>query len=91
MTEGLFASDAFPIAVGTLIVVEALMLSAWMRRSGRRANVPALLTFLASGAAFAAALYFHRRADGDAVGFALSMITAFAMHVWHVLLLARPR
>ncbi len=91
MTEGLFSSDVFPVAVGALIVVEAVVLSAWMRRTGRNANLLALLTFLGSGAAFAAALYFHRRADGGTVGFALSMITAFAMHAYHVLLLSRRR
>lgn len=91
MTDALFASDAFPVAVGTLIAVEAVLLSMWMRRSGRGAHVAALLTFLASGAAFAAALYFHRRADGGTIGFALAMSAAFAMHVWHVMLLARVR
>lgn len=91
MTDALFASDAFPVAVGALILAEALVLSAWMRRTGRRAQTAALFTFLAAGAAFAGALYFHRRPDGDETGFALAMMTAFAMHVWHVLLLSRRR
>lgn len=91
MTDALFASDALPLAVGALLVAEALALSVWMRRTGRRAQIAALFTFLASGAAFAAALYFHRRTEGGATGFALAMMTAFAMHVWHVLLLSRRR
>lgn len=90
MTDAFFASDAFPLAIAALIVAEAAMLAIWMKRSGREARIPVMLAFLASGLAFASALYFHRRPNGTE-GFAFSMCVAFAAHAATIVQLARHR
>ncbi|HYW31908.1 MAG TPA: hypothetical protein VE869_10415 [Gemmatimonas sp.] len=82
-------SDALPIAVVGLILIEAGVLLAWHRRTANGLRPMLLFSFLGAGCALVAALYFHRRPDGGAVGFALSMLAALALHVWHVALLAR--
>lgn len=85
----LLRSDALPVAILALIVVEGIALILWHRRTGRGPRPALTLSFLGAGFALMAALYFHRRDDGSYLGFALAMVVALLMHVWHVAQLAR--
>lgn len=87
--SALLNGDAFPLVVLAVIVVEGLVLFAQHRRS-RRGPAPALvISFLGAGFALVIALYFHRRAEQAPLGFALAMLAALALHVWHLVQLAR--
>ncbi len=85
----LLDSDALPIAIVGLMFIEAGVLLAWHRRRANGLRPMLLFSFLGAGGALMAALYFHRRPEGGALGFALAMLAALVLHVWHVALLAR--
>lgn len=85
---GLLDRDALPLALLGVLALEALALLWWRHRTGRGPASAPTLTFLGAGAGFAAALLFHRRAGG-AAGFALAMLLALGMHLWHLQQLAR--
>lgn len=86
--SALLGSDLLPLGAIALIAVEAVLLVSRHRRTGRGPAPDVTLTFLASGAALMAALYFHRRPDGLA-GFGLAMTAALGLHLWHLARLAR--
>jgi hypothetical protein len=77
-----------PLAALAVIVVEAVVLWQRFQRTGRGPAPALAMSFLASGAALMAALYFHRRPNGT-VGFGLAMTAALALHLWHLARLAR--
>lgn len=81
-------SDAVPLVALAVIAIEAVVLLAQRRRTGRGPAADLTVSFLASGAALMTALYFHRRPDGLA-GFGLAMTAALALHLWHLARLAR--
>jgi hypothetical protein len=86
----LLASDLVPLAALGVIGLEAIVLLVRHRRTGRGPAPRVVVSFLASGAALMAALYFHRRPDGVA-GFGLAMTAALGLHLWHLARLSRAQ
>lgn len=84
----LLTSDVVPLAALGVIALEGVVLLVRHRRTGRGPAPGLTVSFLASGAALMAALYFHRRPDGVA-GFGLAMTAALGLHLWHLARLAR--
>jgi hypothetical protein len=87
--QPLLDSDALPMAIVGMILIEGGLLLAWHRRTQNGLRPALLFSFLGAGLALVSALYFHRRPDSGAAGFALSMLAALVFHLWHVALLAR--
>lgn len=87
--SALFDADAFPLVVLALIVLEGLALFARHRRTGRGPAPSLIFSFLGAGFALVVALYFHRCAEYAPFGFALAMLAALVVHVWHLVQLAR--
>jgi len=88
-----FDSDWLPIGILVLIAVEALVIVRYQRRHPEgplgAPNVPRLLTFLGAGGSLVAAMVFHRRPDPAPELFALAMLAALVIHVWHIVVLFR--
>ena len=89
----IFDSDALPIGILVLIIVEAAGLVLWQRRNPTSPlgppNAARILTFLGAGGSLVAAMIFHRRADASPQGFALAMMAALVLHLWHIVVLLR--
>ncbi len=85
----LLRSDALPLAILGMIVLESVLLLGWYKKTGHGPRPALTISFLGAGFALMAALYFHRRDDGSTWGFALAMFAALLLHVWHVAQLAR--
>jgi hypothetical protein len=83
----LLESDLVPLVAIAVLALEGVVL---LRPSIGARRIPADLvaSFLASGAALLAALYFHRR-PGGALGFGVAMTAALVLHLWHLARLAR--
>ena len=86
-------ADALPVGILALVVVETLTLVWWQRRRERAAprstRVLQILTFMGAGAALIAAMLFHRRGVPAPGLFALAMLAALVLHVWHLSVLLR--
>jgi len=89
----IFNSDALPIGILGLIIVEALVLVLWQRRNPDSAlgkpNTARILSFLGAGGALVAAMIFHRRPEPSPEGFAIAMLSAMVIHLWHIAVLLR--
>jgi peptidoglycan/LPS O-acetylase OafA/YrhL len=89
----IFDSDALPIGILVLILVEALVLIVWQRRNPDsplgRPNTARILSFLGAGGALVAAMIFHRRPEPSPEAFALAMLCAMVIHLWHIAVLLR--
>ncbi|MCA2990217.1 hypothetical protein [Gemmatimonas sp.] len=89
----IFDSDALPIGILVLIVFEALVLVIWQRRNPDSAlgkpNVARIVSFLGAGGSLVAAMIFHRRPDPSPEGFAIAMLSAMVIHLWHIAVLLR--
>ncbi|WP_353265456.1 hypothetical protein [Gemmatimonas sp.] len=89
----IFDSDALPIGILVLIVVEALGLVLWQRRNPEsamgRPNTARIVSFLGAGGSLVAAMIFHRRPEPFPEGFALAMLCAMVIHLWHIAVLLR--
>ena len=88
-----FNSDALPIGILALIVVEAAVLVYWQRRNPASAlgspNTARIVSFLGAGGSLVAAMIFHRRPEPSPEGFALAMLCALVIHLWHIAVLLR--
>ena len=86
-------ADALPVGILALVVVETLTLVWWQRRRERAAprstRVLQILTFMGAGAALITAMLFHRREVPAPGLFALAMLAALVLHVWHLSVLLR--
>ena len=89
----IFDSDALPIGILALIVIEATGLLLWQRRNPNSAlgapNTARIVSFLGAGGSLVAAMIFHRRPDASPEGFALAMLSALVLHLWHIVVLLR--
>jgi hypothetical protein len=89
----IFDSDALPIGILVLIVVEALVLVIWQRRNPDsvlgRPNTARIVSFLGAGGSLVAAMIFHRRPDPSPEGFAVAMLCAMVIHLWHIAVLLK--
>ncbi len=88
-----FNSDALPIGILALIVIEATFLVLWQRRNPGSAlgapNTARIVSFLGAGGSLVAAMIFHRRPEPSPEGFALAMLAALVLHLWHIAVLLR--
>lgn len=91
MTElvAFFASPLFLGAVIVGVIVEALALIAWHRRTGRGPRPLLVCSFLGAGLALFVALYVIRAQDTPGRAFIIALLMALIFHVWHLALLAR--
>ncbi|MBA3918303.1 MAG: hypothetical protein C0516_06935 [Gemmatimonas sp.] len=93
--SAVFDSDLLLVGILVLIVIEAVVLIGWQRRSGARqvtphtAGVLPLLTFLGAGGSLVVAMIFHRRPEPAPEGFAVAMLCALVIHLWHLAVLLR--
>lgn len=89
----IFDSDALPIGILVLILVEALVLYIWQRRRPDsalgRPNTARIVSFLGAGGSLVAAMIFHRRPEPSPEGFAIAMLSAMVIHLWHIAVLLR--
>ncbi|AMW05346.1 hypothetical protein [Gemmatimonas phototrophica] len=89
----IFDSDALPIGILVLIAVEALVLVIWQRRNPDsvlgRPNIARIVSFLGAGGSLVAAMIFHRRPDPSPEGFAVAMLCAMVIHLWHIAVLLK--
>jgi hypothetical protein len=89
----IFDSDALPIGILVLIVVEALVLVIWQRRNPQSSlgspNIARIVSFLGAGGSLVAAMIFHRRSPPSPEGFAIAMLCAMVIHLWHIAVLLR--
>jgi len=88
-----FNSDALPIGILALIVVEAAALVWWQRRHPDSAlgspNAARVVSFIGAGGSLVAAMVFHRREEPSPELFALAMLSALVLHLWHIAVLLR--
>lgn len=84
-----FASPLFLRIVMAGVIVEAIALIVWHRRTGRGPRPLLVCSFLGAGFAFVAALYVVRAHDAPSAAFLIALTTALVFHVWHLALLAR--
>ena len=89
----IFDSDALPIGILVLILIEALVLYIWQRRHPDsalgRPNTARIVSFLGAGGSLVAAMIFHRRPEPSPEGFAIAMLSAMVIHLWHIAVLLR--
>jgi hypothetical protein len=89
----IFDSDALPIGILVLIVVEALVLVIWQRRNPDsvlgRPSTARIVSFLGAGGSLVAAMIFHRRPEPSPEGFAVAMLCAMVIHLWHIAVLLK--
>ena len=89
----IFDSDALPVGILVLIVVEAAVLVHWQRRNPESAlgspHAARIVSFLGDFGSLVAAMIFHRRPDPSPEGFALAMLCALVIHLWHIAVLLR--
>ena len=89
----IFDSDWLPIGILVLIVFEALVLYVWQRRNPQSPlgspNTARIVSFLGAGGSLVAAMIFHRRPEPFPEGFALAMLAALVIHLWHISVLLR--
>ena len=52
-------------------------------------NTARIVSFLGAGGSLVAAMIFHRRADPSPELFALAMLAALVLHLWHIAVLLR--
>jgi hypothetical protein len=83
------ASPLFLRLIMVGVVLEALALVAWHRRTGRGPRPRLVISFLGAGLAFLAALYLVRAHDTPQPAFLLALTAALGFHLWHLALLAR--
>ncbi len=88
-----FDSDWLPIGILVLIVIEAVVLYLWQRRHPQSPlgspNTARIVSFLGAGGSLVAAMIFHRRPEPSPEGFALAMMAALVIHLWHIAVLLR--
>jgi len=84
-----FASPLFLRLVMIGVVLEAVGLIAWHRRTGRGPAPLLVCSFLGAGLAFFAALYVVRAHGAPSYAFLIALSVALVFHVWHLALLAR--
>ncbi len=89
----IFDSDVLPIGILALIVIEAVVLYVWQRRQPSSQlgapNTARIVSFLGAGGSLVAAMIFHRRPEPSPEGFALAMLAALVIHLWHIAVLLR--
>jgi hypothetical protein len=89
----IFDSDALPIGILVLIFVEATALVVWQRRNPEsplgKPNAARILSFLGAGGSLVVAMIFHRRSEPAPELFALAMLMALVLHLWHIVVLLR--
>lgn len=89
----IFDSDALPIGILALILIEATVLVLWQRRYPDSPlgapNVARIVSFLGAGGSLVAAMIFHRRDDPSPTGFAIAMLASLVLHLWHIVILLR--
>jgi hypothetical protein len=83
------ASPFFLRLVMIGVVLEAVALVVWHKRTGRGPRPLLVCSFLGAGLAFLAALYVVRAHDAPSVAFLIALTSALVFHVWHLALLAR--
>jgi hypothetical protein len=91
--NAIFNSDALPVGILVLICFEAAALVLWQRRNPHSAlgspNTARIVSFLGAGGSLVAAMIFHRRPDPAPEAFALAMLAALVIHLWHIAVLLR--
>ncbi len=89
----IFDSDLLPIGILVLIIAEAAGLVIWQRRNPGSTlgspNTARIVSFLGAGGSLVAAMIFHRRDVPSPEGFALAMLAALILHLWHIAVLLR--
>jgi hypothetical protein len=89
----IFDSDWLPIGILVLIVLEATALVLFQRRNPNSPlgspNTARIVSFLGAGGSLVAAMIFHRRPVPSPEGFALAMMAALVLHLWHIAVLLR--
>ncbi|WP_373061054.1 hypothetical protein [Gemmatimonas sp.] len=89
----IFDSDALPVGILVLIVIEAVALWVWQRLNPTSPlgspNTARIVSFLGAGGSLVAAMIFHRRPEPSPEGFALAMLAALVIHLWHITVLLR--
>ncbi len=89
----IFDSDALPIGILVLIAFEATVLYVWQRRNPGSPlgtpNTARIVSFLGAGGSLVAAMIFHRRPEPSPEGFAVAMLSAMVIHLWHIVVLLR--
>lgn len=89
----IFDSDLLPIGILVLIIAEAAGLVLWQRRNPGSTlgspNTARIVSFLGAGGSLVAAMIFHRRDVPSPEGFALAMLAALVLHLWHIAVLLR--
>lgn len=84
-----FGSPLFLRVVMVGVVIEALVLIAWHRRTGRGPRPLLVCSFLGAGLAFLAALSVSRAHGDPPLAFLIALTLALVFHIWHLVLLAR--
>jgi hypothetical protein len=85
----LAASPAFLLAIAAGVLVEAAVLIAWHRRTGRGPRPAATISFLGAGLCFLVALYLVRAQTAPSTAFVTALLLALLFHAWHLILLGR--
>lgn len=89
----LFDSDALPLGILVLIAAEAIVLLIWQRRNPASPlgspNTARIVSFLGAGGSLVVAMLFHRREVPSPEGFAIAMLCAMVIHLWHIAVLLR--
>ncbi len=82
-------SPAFLLAIMGGVLLEALLLVLWHRRSGRGPRPLLVCSFLGAGLALLGALWALRAPNAPSLAFLIALTSALVFHVWHLVLLAR--
>jgi len=65
----------------------------WQRRNPKSPlgspNTARIVSFLGAGGSLVAAMIFHRRPEPSPEGFAIAMLCALVVHLWHIAVLLR--
>ncbi len=89
----IFDSDALPLGILVLIAAEAIVLLIWQRRNPSSPlgspNTARIVSFLGAGGSLVVAMLFHRREVPSPEGFAIAMLCAMVIHLWHIAVLLR--
>ena len=85
----LVGSPTFLLGIMGAVVLEAIALVVWHRRTGRGPRPLATVSFLGAGVALLAAVYVLRAHTSPPLAFLIALTVALVFHVWHLVILAR--